>query len=137
MSNIAPRLAEPNKKIFLMVSLVSGTIGLVVAAIIILLIRRDKLHVNHGVGWMIVAFSFAFLGLYPGIIDRLAVLLGISYPPVLALTLCIAVLVIKILLMDIERSRIEMRNQRLVQRIGMLETDIKKLRDTMQNSIRE
>ena len=41
----------------------------------------------------------------------------------LALTLGIAVLTIKILLMDIERSRLEMRNQRLIQRVAMLEAD--------------
>ncbi len=72
---------------------------------------------------MLVAVGFAFLGFAPGLIDQIASSLGVSYPPVLALTVGIALLVLKILLMDIDRSRIELRNQRLVQRIAMLEAE--------------
>ena len=117
-----------------MVPLVTGTIGLVVAVLIIGLIRKDRLHVNHGMGWIAVALIFALLGFSPGIIDRVAQQLGIGYPPVLALTLGIAVLTIKILLMDIERSRLEMRNQRLIQRVAMLEADLRKLADDRANN---
>ncbi len=110
-----------------MVSLVTGIIGVSIAVLIIVLIRKDRLHAHHGLGWILVALSFALLGLFPGIIDRLAQNIGIGYPPILALTLGISLLVIKILLMDIERSKIEMRNQRLIQRVAMLEADLKKL----------
>jgi hypothetical protein len=110
-----------------MFSIVTGIIGLLVAVIIIVLMRRDRLHAQHGLGWIIVALGFALLGFSPEIIDRVAQYFGIAYPPVLALTLGIAILVIKILLMDIERSRIEVRNQRLVQRVAMLEADLKEL----------
>ena len=110
-----------------MVSLVTGSIGIVIAVLIIGLIRKDRLHVHHGLGWMLVALIFALLGVFPGIIDQLAHVLGIGYPPILAMTLGIAALTIKILMMDIERSRLEMRNQRLIQRVAMLEADLKKL----------
>ena len=110
-----------------MVSLVTGIIGVSIAVLIIVLIRKDRLHAHHGLGWILVALSFALLGLFPGIIDRLAHNIGIGYPPILALTLGTSLLVIKILLMDIERSKIEMRNQRLIQRMAMLEADLKKL----------
>jgi len=110
-----------------MVSLVTGIIGVGIAVLIILLIRKDRLHAHHGLGWIMVALSFALLGLFPGIIDRVAQFIGIGYPPILALTLGISLLVVKILLMDIERSKIEMRNQRLIQRVAMLEADLKKL----------
>jgi hypothetical protein len=110
-----------------MVSLVTGTIGLIIAALIIVLMRKDRLHAHHGLGWILVALGFALLGFSPGIIDRLAGILGIGYPPVLALTLAISLLVIKILLMDIERSRLESRNLRLIQRVAMLEADLRTL----------
>ena len=118
-----------------MVSLVTSIIGISIAALIIGLIRKDRLHVNHGLVWMLVALGFAFFGLFPGIIDYLAQLLGISYPPILALTLGIALLVVKILIMDIERSRTETRNQRLVQRVAMLEADLKAISNNVQHSI--
>ncbi|MEH6582587.1 MAG: DUF2304 domain-containing protein [Halioglobus sp.] len=107
-----------------MISLVTGTIGLLVAGLIILLMRKDRLHANHGLGWILVAIGFALLGFSPGIFDNIAKYFGVSYPPMLALTFGVAILVIKILLMDIERSRIEVRNQRLVQRVAMLEADL-------------
>jgi hypothetical protein len=117
-----------------MLSIVTGTIGLAVAALILLLIRKDQLHVRHGLSWIIVALSFAILGLFPGIVDSLAQLTGVSYPPILGVTLAIALLVIKILLMDLERSRLEVRNERLIQRVAMLEADIITLRK-QQNSL--
>ena len=118
-----------------MVSIVTGFIGLLVAAIIIVMMRRDTLHAQHGLGWIIVALCFALLGFSPEIIDHIAQKFGVAYPPVLALILAIAVLVIKILLMDIERSRIEVRNQRLIQRMAMLEADLKKLEEIPPDTI--
>lgn len=104
-----------------------GVVGITVAALILVLVRKDRLHVRHGFGWLVVAVGFAFLGIAPDVTDYLARHLGIAYPPVLALTLAIVVLVVKLLLMDIERSRFAMRNQRLTQRIAMLEADIRHL----------
>ena len=109
-----------------MISFITGTIGVGVAIIILLLIRRDRLHVHHGLGWIVLAAIIAILGFFPAIIDSVAESLGVAYPPTLALTLAIAMLVIKILLMDLERSRLEMRNQRLTQRVAMLEADMRK-----------
>jgi hypothetical protein len=111
-----------------MIHLVTGGIGLAVAGLILWLIRRDKLHVDHGLGWVIVAAGFAFLGFSPGVIDFIAHRLGIAYPPVLGLSVAIAILVVKTLLMDIERSRIDVRNRRLTQRVAMLEAELEKLR---------
>ena len=117
-----------------MLPIVTGTIGLAVAVFIIWLVRRDQLHVRHGLLWIVVAFSFAVFGVFPGIIDNLAKLTGVSYPPILGITVAIAILVIKILLMDLERSRLEMRNQRLIQRVAMLEANIDTLRQEQENA---
>lgn len=112
-----------------MISVLTGAIGLSVAGLIIWLVRKDRLHVNHGFGWLAAAACFALLGFAPGIIDEVAGWLDIAYPPVLGLMLAIVVLVIKMLLMDIERSRMEMRNQRLTQRVAMLEAEICRVAD--------
>jgi hypothetical protein len=108
-----------------MISLLTGTLGLAVAALIIWMVRKDHLHVNHGFGWIIAAVGFALMGFAPGVVDAIAAYLGVAYPPTLALTLAVIVLVIKTLLMDIERSRLEARNQRLTQRLAIIETDLK------------
>lgn len=110
-----------------MVSIVTGFIGISVALVIILLMRNDRLHVAHGLSWFVVALGFALLGFAPGIIDTVAQKLGIANPPILAMTIGIALLVVKILAMDMERSRIEIRNQRLIQKVAMLEAEVRRL----------
>ena len=50
---------------------------------------------------------------------------------ILALTVGLAALVLKILVMDIERSRNAVKTQRLVQRIGLLESELRDVQETM------
>jgi len=112
-----------------MIFFITGIIGVLVAGMIIWLMRRDLLHVQHGLGWILVALTFVLLGFAPSIFDTIAASIGVRYPPALALTVALALLVLKIFVMDIERSRLQMRNQRLVQRLAILEVDFKKLRE--------
>ena len=70
-----------------MVTLVVAVIGIFFAGSIIFLIRRDKLHVKHGLGWMLLALSLVLIGLVPMFIDWLASHVDISYPPILAVML--------------------------------------------------
>jgi hypothetical protein len=107
--------------------LITGFIGIATAVTIVVLIRRDHLHVRYGLWWMAAALAFALLGLFPSMVDGIAHHLGIGYPPILALTLGIVVLVIKILVMDIERSRNVVKMQRLIQRVALLEADLRKI----------
>ena len=120
-----------------MITFVTGTIGIAVAILIVLLIRKDQLHVRHGLAWLLVASCFAVLGVFPGLIDSLASLTGVSYPPILGITVALALGVVKILLMDIERSRIEMHNLRLIQRVAILETDIKALQHKQEEALQQ
>ncbi len=121
-----------------MVALVTGVIGIVTAIAILVLIRRDHLHVRYGIWWVAAAVGFALLGLLPNFFDTITKNLGISYPPALALTIGAVILVIKILVMDIERSRNAIRLKRLVQRIALLESDLREMqgkpREADQNS---
>jgi hypothetical protein len=107
------------------VALTSGIIGIATAITIIILIRRDHLHVKYGMWWFAAAAGFALLGLFPSIVDFIGVALGIAYPPILALIVGLTLLVIKILVMDIERSRNQIKLQRLVQRIALLEAELR------------
>jgi len=110
-----------------MVSIVTGIIGFITAITIVVLIRKDHLHVRFGLWWVVAAGMFALLGFFPAFFDSIARYLGIAYPPVLALTIGAVVLVIKILVMDIERSRNAVRQQRLTQRIALLESDLREM----------
>ncbi len=116
-----------------MVSTVTSVIGFIAALTIIVLIRRDHLHVRYGLWWIAVAGAFILFGFYPEIIDWLAARLGVAYGPTLALTLGLTVFVIKILTIDIARSRNETRIVRLIQRIAMLESEVDTLRRQLED----
>ena len=108
-----------------MIPVVTSAIGLTVAVLIIMLIRTDRLHVTHGIGWLVAALVMAGLGFAPGIFDALATRLGITYGPALAFTIGFGVILIKLLLDDIERSNLKMRHTRMVQRMAILENEVR------------
>lgn len=98
-------------------------LGLGLAVAIMWLLRRDHLHVMHGLFWLLVAALAALLGVWPGLIDKLAVVAGISYPPALLFLAAAMVLLIKALHADILNTRMEREVRRLNQRLALLELD--------------
>ena len=110
-----------------MTDLFTAATGLFVAATIVYLIKRDRLQVRHGVSWMLVAAMFALFGFAPSLLDRLAVSLGVSYSPTVALVVGGSALIIKAVSSDVERSLSEVKITRIVQRLAMLEADIRRL----------
>lgn len=98
-------------------------LGLGLAAAIIWLLRRDHLHLSQGLFWLAVALLAAVFGVWPGGIDRLALLAGISYPPALLFLAAVIVLLIKALHTDMLNTRIERQVRRLNQRLAMYELE--------------
>ncbi len=105
--------------------LTSALLGGTLAIVILWLIYKDHMHTRHAFWWMAVALTVFILGFFPHLVDWLGSRLGIAYPPVLAVVAAIGVLLIKILIMDIEHSRQERVLRRLIQRIAILEADLK------------
>jgi hypothetical protein len=99
----------------------STAIGVIIAAIILMLVRRDHLHGPYATWWISSAVLVALLGFFPRLFDLLAVELGVSYPPILAVLLGLGLLLVKILTMDLEHSRQERLIRRLAQRMAILE----------------
>lgn len=103
-------------------------LGLGLAATILWLLRRDHLHLSHGLFWLSVAAVAAVLGVWPGTIDTIARLTGVSYPPSLLLLFAVIVLLIKTLHTDILNTRIERQVKRLNQRLAMYELEFQRIR---------
>ncbi|MBR0566012.1 DUF2304 domain-containing protein [Azoarcus sp. L1K30] len=101
--------------------LTTTLLGFGLAITIIALVRRDKLQARQGVFWIFVAAAAALLGVWPGLIDRLALTVGISYAPTLLLLAAVIVLLIKSLQSDIELARLERQLRRLNQRLALSE----------------
>jgi hypothetical protein len=99
----------------------TAILGFGLAAAILLLLRRDHLYLIHGFFWFLVAGLAMFLGLWPGLIDRVAAMAGIGYPPALLFLGAAMVLIIKALHTDIVNTRIERQVRRLNQRLALYE----------------
>ena len=95
--------------------------GITIAVVILFLVRRDHLHGSYAIWWIGAAITIGLLGFFPRFFDYLAVHVGVSYPPILAVVLGFGMLLVKILTMDLERSRQERLIRRLAQRLAMLE----------------
>ncbi|MEO8249641.1 MAG: DUF2304 domain-containing protein [Burkholderiales bacterium] len=104
--------------------LTTTLLGMGLAAVILVLVRRDHLYLLHGLFWVVIAMVAALLGAWPGLIDRLASVVGITYPPALLLLLAALVLFVKALHADMVNTRIERDVRRLNQRLAILESDI-------------
>ncbi|MBF5003882.1 DUF2304 domain-containing protein [Diaphorobacter caeni] len=102
-------------------------LGVGLAILILYLIRRDHLYLMHGLFWVAVAAAAALLGAWPGLVDRIAYSVGISYPPALLLLFACIVLFVKALHADMVNTRIERDVRRLNQRLAMLEADMESL----------
>ena len=99
----------------------TGLLGLGLAVLILHLLRRDHIYILHGLFWIVIAALAALLGLWPGLIDRAAGWVGISYPPAALLLGAVVVLFIKSLYADITHTRLERQVRRLNQRVALLD----------------
>lgn len=104
--------------------IITSLLGLFTTVSIFYLIRRDHLHIRYAFGWISVAIIIGIFGIRPQLIDQLSEMIGINYPPILAVIFAICFMLIKLLLNDIELSKQERKMIRLNQKIAMLEKDI-------------
>jgi hypothetical protein len=102
----------------------AAVMGVSIGVVILWLVRRAHLHGPYAVWWIVVAAGVVLAGLFPQAVDVIGGMLGVAYPPVLALLVALAVLLVKVLTMDLERTRQELALRRLTQRLAMLEAEL-------------
>jgi hypothetical protein len=96
-------------------------LGVLFAAVILFLIRGDRLYLRLGLFWMAVALLAVLLGVWPRLLDHFADELGIRYSPTLLLVCAVGVLFIKALHADMVNTRIERQVRRLNQSLALLQ----------------
>ena len=104
-------------------NIITALLGLATGALILFLVRKDRLSVNYTLWWGLVAAGLVIAGLIPQISDFVGRLLGIHYPPILFVIIAICLIFIKILFMDIHRSKHEQQIKILAQRLAIYEND--------------
>jgi len=108
--------------------IVSSVIGFILAIVIYWLVRRDHLAPRQGLRWVFVATIVLILGTFPIIIDWIGVAVGVKYPPIIAVIVGLSAVLIKILLMDIQQTKLQVTQDRMIQKLAMLEADIDALK---------
>ena len=109
--------------------LTSLVIGLALASTILILVRHAHLHGPNALWWLTLAVGIIVLGSWPRLTDFIAPYLGVSYPPVVAILLGLGLMIVKMMSMDLQRSRQEQRIRRLAQRLAMLEAQLTSLKE--------
>jgi hypothetical protein len=109
--------------------IVSSVIGLILAIVIYWLVRRDHLAPRQALRWVIVATIVLILGTFPIIIDWIGVAVGVNYPPIIAVIVGLGALLIKVLLMDIQQNKAAVTEDRIIQKLAMLEAELEFLKE--------
>lgn len=101
----------------------AAAIGLLLAALILFLLRRDQLYLRDATFWLgtaMVSIAFAF---FPSLVDLLGGMAGVAYPPALILAVVCVVLTVKALLADIAQTQLRRDVRRLNQRVALMDAD--------------
>ena len=104
--------------------MIAAFIGEALSLTIVFLTRRDHISPLVAARWFALALLVLFVGFFPGIVDVVGEYFGIGYPPIIQVLLALGAAMVKILLMDIERQRLNTKIDRLVQRMAMLERSV-------------
>ncbi len=105
--------------------LTSVALGVVLALGILWLVRRDHLHGSYALWWLAIALAALAVGFYPAIVDWIGVRLGVAYPPMLLAMVAIVAILLKLLGVDVDVTRRERRLRRLLQKVALLELELK------------
>lgn len=105
----------------------AAVLGIGLTAAILFLVRRDHMHGPYALWWFAVAAATFVLGVFPHVVVWLGDLTGIFYAPVLPIIVGLSLVLIRLLKLDVDRSRQERRMRRLTQKLAILEQEIERL----------
>ena len=91
----------------------AAILGVCLAGAIFYLVRRDHLHGPYAAWWLMVAAATLILGIFPAVVTWLGLLTGIKYAPVLPIIVALSLILLRLLKLDIDRSRQERQIRRL------------------------
>ena len=79
------------------------------------------MHIKYSVFWLLLAVAIVLIGIFPTLSDKIAGIVGISYSPVLIIVVGMGLILIKMLIMDIERSKHDRDLRILIEKLAVFE----------------
>jgi hypothetical protein len=103
---------------------------------IIALARKGHIRIQYSLLWLCVGGLFLAISIWRDALDAFARLVGVAYPPA-ALFLILIIGMLGILIhFSVVVSRLSDRTRALVQEIGMLSLDVRRLKEKQESSNR-
>lgn len=90
------------------------------------LVRRRQLHAKYSLLWLSVGIVLTLFAASPALLDRVSVLLGISYGPTTFFLGAIFLLFLTVVHFSWELSRLEERSRALAEEIALLRAGLDK-----------
>lgn len=106
-------------------------LGLGSAGLIFWLVRRNLMHASYAMWWTAIGSLIVLGGLFPGLLDRIGRALGVFYPPILFVVLGFLALTLRLLLGDIERTRMDLQLRRMAQKMAHMQHRLMRLEERL------
>jgi len=98
-------------------------------ALVVELVRRRKLSEAYSLLWLMTAVILLILSLWRGLLDVLAGLLGIFYPPTALFIVGFGFVLLILLQFSVLASRLSDENRRVIQRLAILDWRLRRLEE--------
>ncbi|WP_308796721.1 DUF2304 domain-containing protein [Agromyces silvae] len=95
--------------------------ALVTLAVVVQMLRHRRLRERHAVWWLIAGVAALIVGLFPGLLDGAAALIGVSEPANLIFFVSIAMLVLVCIQLSSELTRQETQIRALAEDVALLD----------------
>jgi hypothetical protein len=106
------------------VEFVAIIVSLFLISVIFELIRRRKLGEGYSLLWLFTAVALLILSLWRELLDSLANLIGIFYPPAALFFISFGFILLLLLQFSIIITKLAGENRRLAQRLALLEWQV-------------
>ena len=98
----------------------TGVAGIVLMLVILRLVRRRQLRAKYSLLWLAVGVAFVVLGVSPGLLDWAARRTGVAYAPDLLFLVGTVFLVLVVMHLSWEVSRLEDRSKLLAEEVALM-----------------
>jgi hypothetical protein len=108
------------------VSIVAAVAALLLLVVIFELIRSRRLQERYAMLWLLTGIVILVLGLWRGLLSRIADLVGIAYPPSALFVLAALFILLLLLHYSTVISKLSDQNLVLAQRLALLESRLRR-----------
>ena len=117
-----------------MISVKFLTIGLsfLIFLLIVELIRREKLTFKYAFGWLFVSFFGFVLTIFDDVLFKIARFFGFELTSNFIFFAILSVFIFLALLMSVFLCQQSTRNDRIVQKLGLLQTEVDRLKKELE-----